>query len=516
MIKVLIVDDEPKIREGLRTFIPWKETGYQVVDTASNGFEALDKYHTLKPDLMIIDIRMPGMDGLELIAELRTRGSSSHMLILSGYADFDYAKRAMHHQVDGYLLKPVDEDELIAYLDNLRNTLKLENQFRQWSIAEPARNRETLFQALLDPQAEESSTAYRMKNAQELGLAQEPCEVVLFKFSDTQETTPQRLELLRDQLSKQVQLSGIGIFFNFHPYVGILLSMPLQDMESYDLWFRPLVEIIRNVGIDFSAVAGGCVEGPEDISISFRAARELLDLSFFSPKNRLMSTSSVIPNIELMTFKEISVPGEAQIRLQLAVETGSSMMIESLVLQISDELDISQMDEPGIKESFVLLLSGILARLEPVYPSIRLFATEHSVPVGEIYHSHYLSDLLEHAVSYLQGMASQISNGGRGNEIKKITELIHVRYNENLKLETLSELFNYNTAYLGKMFKNTTGEYFNTYLDKVRIENAKRFLEKGMKVYEVAEKVGYMNADYFNAKFRKYEGVSPSSYRKGV
>jgi len=76
--------------------------------------------------------------------------------------------------------------------------------------------------------------------------------------------------------------------------------------------------------------------------------------------------------------------------------------------------------------------------------------------------------------------------------------------------------FNYNSAYLGKMFKNTTGEYFNTYVDKVRIEKAKQFLAQGMKVYEVAEKVGYMNPDYFNAKFRKYVGLSPSSFRKNI
>ena len=109
-----------------------------------------------------------------------------------------------------------------------------------------------------------------------------------------------------------------------------------------------------------------------------------------------------------------------------------------------------------------------------------------------------------------------MNTGGRGNEIKKITELIQRRYNENLKLETLSELFNYNSAYLGKMFKNTTGEYFNTYLDKVRIENAKQLLNQGMKVYEVAEKVGYMNPDYFNSKFRKYVGVSPTAFRKNT
>ena len=93
-------------------------------------------------------------------------------------------------------------------------------------------------------------------------------------------------------------------------------------------------------------------------------------------------------------------------------------------------------------------------------------------------------------------------------------DLINRNYFENLKLETLADVFNYNSAYLGKLFKNVTGEYFNTYVDKVRIEKAKQLLDQGMKVYQVAEKVGYTNVDYFHSKFRKYVGTSPSAHRK--
>ncbi|MNN40620.1 HTH-type transcriptional regulator YesS [compost metagenome] len=93
-------------------------------------------------------------------------------------------------------------------------------------------------------------------------------------------------------------------------------------------------------------------------------------------------------------------------------------------------------------------------------------------------------------------------------------DMIHRNYGDNLKLETLAGVLNYNNAYLGKLFKNATGEYFNTYLDKVRIEQAKRMLQEGMKVYQVAEKVGYTNADYFHSKFKRYVGTSPSVYRK--
>ena len=93
-------------------------------------------------------------------------------------------------------------------------------------------------------------------------------------------------------------------------------------------------------------------------------------------------------------------------------------------------------------------------------------------------------------------------------------DLIHRNYHENLKLESLAEVFNYNSAYLGKMFKNQTGEYFNTYLDKVRIEKAKQLLEEGLRVYQVTERVGYTNVDYFHSKFKRYTGTAPSAYRQ--
>lgn len=99
-------------------------------------------------------------------------------------------------------------------------------------------------------------------------------------------------------------------------------------------------------------------------------------------------------------------------------------------------------------------------------------------------------------------------------QIYLMIELIQRNYRDNLKLEKLGEMLNYNSAYLGKLFKSATGENFKTYLDKVRIERAKSLLGQGMKVYQVAEQVGYASVDYFHAKFRKYEGMSPSAYKK--
>lgn len=119
MYSVLIVDDELVIREGLVALLDWESLGYQVIDSAANAIEAKHKYKLYSPDLMIVDIRMPGRDGLELVEELRALDPEMHIIILSGYADFNYAKRALSFGIDTYLLKPVDENELQLYLENL-------------------------------------------------------------------------------------------------------------------------------------------------------------------------------------------------------------------------------------------------------------------------------------------------------------------------------------------------------------------------------------------------------------
>jgi two-component system response regulator YesN len=101
------------------------------------------------------------------------------------------------------------------------------------------------------------------------------------------------------------------------------------------------------------------------------------------------------------------------------------------------------------------------------------------------------------------------------NLVRKMQELIELRYAENLKLETLADVFHYNSAYLGKLFRSKTGEYFNAYLDQVRVRKAQELLLQGLKVYQVAELVGYKYVDYFHAKFKKLTGLSPSQFRGG-
>lgn len=516
MLKVMIVDDEPKLREGLRMLIPWEEHGYQVADTAANGQEALEKYEVHQPELILADIRMPGMDGLELISELRGRGAESHVLILSGYADFEYAKRAISYRVDGYLLKPVDEEELVSYLGQIREAIEKERQYSLRTREEPARGREAVLKELLLPDPSELGGERLKRLAASLQLPEGLCEVVLLRLGPAPSVTEEVYSRVRQALEEAVRQSGAGLCFHLPPHLGILLTKPPASREDDRELHRMIAERVSAEGLTFSAAAGGKAAGPEEAYISLSAAIEALKFSFFFEGDTLIREEAAagwsgFQAEELPDFD----PDEAEHRLLLVLETGNTAKLEPLVEAICRRMAADGMDELKLKENLIRLAGSVLARLESSHPDMRAFWTEHGVPVGAFYACGRIGELMASAHAYLREISERMRSESRGNEIQRMIELIERRYNENLKLETLAELFNYNSAYLGKMFKNTTGEYFNTFLDKVRVEKAKAFLDQGMKVYEVAEKVGYMNPDYFNMKFRKYVGVSPTSYRKG-
>ncbi|WP_042203778.1 response regulator [Paenibacillus camerounensis] len=514
MIKVLIVDDEPKLREGLRSLIPWEDEGYTVVATAANGFEALEKYSTFAPKLVVADIRMPGMDGLELITELRRQNAKCHVLILSGYADFEYAKRAISNRIDGYLLKPVDEEELISYLREMRVTIGQEEMLNVLQNVVEENSRELWLRGLFQPGPGDISA---LEAAGKLKL-QGSSEVVLLKLLNPAKGEEGKEDRVRSELERHWQPEEAE-YFSLPPYAGLLLKEPLQDDAARAALRQELDRVILREGLDYYAASGGIAADPERIAASYSAARTLLEQAFFG--HREILSGGFMEHWAEAAEEPETEPGEhgeserdEEMELLLAVETGSTEILSPLVKQMIGKLVEARHDEFHIKNNLIRIISSIIARLEAANPEVRALVSDNPSPASDVYNSFFLSDIHRMMADYLEHLAGQLNSGGRGDEIKRITDLIQRRYNENLKLGMLAQIFNYNSAYLGKMFKNQIGEHFNTYLDKVRIEKAKQFLAQGMKVYEVAERVGYMNADYFNAKFRKYVGVSPSAFRK--
>lgn len=509
MIDVLIVDDEPKLREGLRTFIDWEALGYRVVDTAANGNEALEKYADCRPELVIADIRMPGMDGLQLIQRLREQDPQLHILILSGYADFDYAKKAIAHRADGYLLKPVDEDELIEYLHGIKLAIENERASEEWQHVTKEWTREALIQMLLTETEHTSEDRRQLKErAEELGVLWNNYQVLLVALHE--EITDSVLFLLRGALIECFEQHDRGWVFELYGQVGVLLKEPLLAVEREGVYHS--IQAAAGVA-EFTVALGSKVSSLDEIADSYCAARELMKLHFFLDDGKLLCQEDAHSEYE-KDYSEALPSDTLTDQIYYAVDIGNVNAVKLLVRQTGHSLIAEGFTEAEIKRRFIEILTSVMGKGLKQYPEMEQQSKQYSDMLTEIYQLRSIQAFYDKVDNFLQQMMTHVGQKDKHREVKIMLDLIERNFSDNLKLETLSGVLNYNSAYLGKLFKNETGEYFNTYLDKVRIEKAKFYLEEGFKVYQVAEKVGYTNVDYFHSKFKKYVGTSPSAYRR--
>lgn len=517
MYKVLITDDEPMIREGLRTLIEWEELGFQVVDVAANGKEALQKHERYSPQLMIVDIRMPGMSGLEVIEAIRKKDESIHVLILSGYADFDYAKKAIALSIDGYLLKPVDEDELMEYLKKLKITLDKETDLQQRQNEQVEWNLERTIQTML-ASSEEQLPIHEDELAG-AGLLWDGYNVALIRLEqEGKEAEPSERAAFKKRLCQVFDEKGRGTIFISELHIGLLLKENMQFEQVRKGVYKEIEALAAELQLEATVTAGGRVKKFSEINRSYEEAQKLLNQRFFYEGNQLI-TQATEPVCKADACTSVPVDQEecAEItdKMYFAIDIGNMAAIDQLVTGTGHLFITRGCSEQVIKSLFVQILTGVLGKMSQHDAEVYARSGQVSVAIMEIYQLTRYPAVERHVIQLLKGLNSSVSQGASADKLmRKMIDLIQRNYDENLKLESLADVFNYNSAYLGKLFKNTTGEYFNTYLDKVRIEKAKEFLAQGMKVYQVAEKIGYANVDYFHAKFRKYVGSSPSGFRK--
>lgn len=506
MYKVLIVDDEPLIREGLRTIIDWEDYGFTVAGTASAGMDALAKVPQLNPDLMIVDIRMPGMTGLNLMRTVREQyDPAPRFIILSGHADFEYARQALTMRADGYILKPLEEEELIAAIVRLKQAL--DEQERDGQLVSLAWSRERTLVNLLT--GEGQMPPKEALNA--LSLGGSPYEVILIKLQCKDEIDTTTASQVKTGLIEAFEEIGKGVVFSLDPNIGLMLAGGETTLPAA---YRGIQRVCLDAGVDFTAISGGEAQRLEELGRSLRAAQEAMKHRFLLEGDRIYFAEEIaVPTPRESGAKRVFGEADSE-KLLLALDIGSDEAASSWIQETGEAMRAAGMDEQEIKAGFAQLFTQTLVKLEQSRPDVRDRSRAFASDVLKLYGEYRFSGLLGRLTALAGEMTDAFRSYGNDQQVQKMIELIRRNYAENLKLESLAEVFGYNSSYLGKLFKNKVGEPFNTYLDKVRIEKAKELLEQGMKVYQVAERVGYSNVDYFHGKFRKYVGVSPSAYRK--
>ena len=470
MRKVLIVDDEAMIREGLRYVIDWQSYGFEIVDTAENGEVGLEKIAHYQPDVVIADIKMPGKNGLEMINAAIEQGLTFYAVILSGYSDFDYARQAIQLGAVNYLLKPVNEDELIKILKLItqKETEKFEhNQANIWHAK--------LF-------GSDMTGVDRFRYVKLLRLPQE-----------------QETEKLVNALLREVSEAVVLTYRQYH-YVVILSDEQVSEETIGQLCQHEMPQEEMLVSRWYAA--------GENLKPMVEELQSLSELIFLLPQQLLSQV--MIENLRS------HYPAIQQARERLLKAVFSRQGLKLALKEYWQNFYHNLSSEEAIKWRVNGDLEWIHQQITGKVPVEIAWSSEQLHE--EIYLAESLSQLKDMLATKVDKLSILIASSL--NHLDIVSELIKYtkeNYQEELTLKKVGELFNYNSAYLGKKFRKETGENYLSFLDQVRMEKASDILQhSNFMVYEVAEMVGYSNSDYFYKKFKQHFNVSPNEFRNNL
>lgn len=508
MLHVLVADDEKNIRDGLKLLLDWEALGFSVDYEAASGDETLNIILDKKPDLVLLDIRMPGMIGIDVIKNSRERGFKGRFIIISGYSDFTYAKEAIRFGVENYITKPIDEDELEAAVIKIKDDVNAKNLEKTNLEDFKKKAKSTILLDLLHG-------IIPSVPMEELALTNSIYQVVIYEnfstkvnpqdysFADLMRVTNQdntSYEILSEDSLDIIILKGEFSISRFKDILNHYENEPPEKGSPLDGVFLAY---------------GRIVTSPAELQLSFDDVRSLIKRRFFCREEQHTLGFEELPGRQVFN-EEVSPERMRAFSQDFAgyLKAFNRRKTTETLMELENYLFNLRSDIKEIKIMLADMYLQIKENINSHYSSLSIPFPSNADIFTFIDSKNYLYEIITFLSEQFEMIMSAAGGSTRDSLFDDIIYYIDHNYRENLRLETISPLFGYNSAYLGKLFSKNVGENFNSYLDKVRITKSKELLEYStMKVYEIAESVGYKNVDYFHKKFKKYEGVSPAEYR---
>ncbi|RTE06673.1 response regulator [Paenibacillus whitsoniae] len=532
-MKIFLIDDEKGLVEGLTKLIGRYIPECEVVGHAYNGVEGAALIMENQPDIVLTDIRMPQADGLDMIQSLKNQGCRSKFIILSGYADFEYARKGIQLGVQFYLNKPVEEDELrdcvyrvMAAIHEERAKAREVDTLKQ---EVHSRLMESLLRDLLDAGGDPSDHEEELLRL--TGIPHDKMKYVcaLLEFeryaygalpssSAFKESELEPVYLQIDQVLEQYN----GVYrFRYAPTQLAVMVMQRDSMLTIDELhhsFDRLKETLHreqklNVTIGIGTVQGSAA----GISTSFEEARHALSYMLINGKGSVIPYSEVLHVVK----RRLPVPEETLVKLESNLdkmdEPGCIAVIQDIFRQMSVEHGLSPADFK--MQCLNILLSSI--RQMSFQPwQMDDFLGRHIPSLDEMSKFRTLTELeawMIEVVRAILALKQEFNIPQKKDVIAEIKDYVAAHYSESISLAELSARFFLNPYYLSQLFKQKTGDTYLNYLAQIRVNKSKELLEKtDLKVYEICEKVGYTDTQYFSRLFEKMTGVKPSEYRKNL
>ena len=535
MYRVLIVDDEAAVRRGLKNTIDWNYLGFELVGEADDGTVALDMTETLKPDVIITDICMPIMDGIEYLKKLKAMNSRAGIIILSGHDRFDFARDAIRYGAFSYILKPVDNKELVSQLLSLKEKIESENkyniEFEKLRVLVQENRpmlKERFLNSLVKGMLNDDADILKKLEFFGIGPLDSSMAVMVADIDDypasfdglNEEEKQIRKFAMVEIAEKKLSNYGRGCVFsgNDRQFI-IILSFEGEKSEcrQYNMTFGLAEEIKSTVsslfGFTVTIGTSKAVYSLKCLKKGYNEAQEAIRQKSWLGKDSIIFFQDVVTgNTKICTY-----PKEAESEVFAGISgknTAQSLKgIESFCRYIYEfkGLELKYIHEMAIRLSFgiyhTLFDTGM--SLDSIHQLIQVQAVSQFQTLDDI------RGFLEGEVIKIITVLEDESKARYRHEITRAVNYINEHFNEQIELNEVAEYIHLSPYYLSRLFKKETGRNLIDYLNEVRINRAKDLIkDPALKLYEIAEKVGYRDNTYFGQMFKKYVGISPGDFRR--
>lgn len=533
MVKVIIVEDDFYIRDYLKNSIEWEKNGFAVVGEAPDGVKAFKVIESENPDIVITDIVMPNMNGVDLIKKIKDEGINSKVVVLSSYDDFEYVKESMKLGAEEYILKhSINPEEIIGLMKNICEKMKAENKSKE-EIRKAIHAYKSSFDRmkaaftgkLLAGKLTNENDIEKMLSSLDLKIHTGYVAVAVLEVEDCDKSPVYKKDdkhalfqyAAMNILNELLEQKGIGISYSYdeETYAVVLGIENLGNMSEVEMHiagismkiaecFKKYLEVNVTMGIS------NFRKGIKEAYNCYNEAKYALQYKIFKGRGKRIYYRDVRPTFESVETKEMLVAFSVNLNLK------NYMKCKELLQMCKDEISLKYISFEKYIDTFKDILTQTARHLSKNNIDFEDIFMEDSIPYEKIEQFETPDELIKWLVGMLDeiseiNMEEQISCR---NEVKKVIEYINKNYSKSITLNEAAEYAQISYAYLSQLFKQQTGKSFVDYLNEVRIKNAKNLLnESAMKVYEVAFNVGFKDPNYFIRVFKNITGMTPNEYK---
>ena len=532
-IKVFLVEDEMVIRNGIVKSINWEKEGYRLVGEASDGELAYPMILKEKPDILLTDIKMPFMDGLELSRLVKQELPDTKILIFSGYDEFEYAKEAIRIGVTEYLLKPVSSAQLLEVMRRIskqieqdREEREILRQYQEDMKENVERERQNFFSHVIRG---EVSIGEAVKNGKKYGmdLSAGFYSIILFKIFSTPEENivSEHIWKICEKIETKVDEIPYAYYFQrgIDGWVFLLTAESKEQMEERQKNLCDcLAEIMKNERkVEYFGGIGKPVERIRNLGQSFRDAERIFAERFTRQSNQFLSgfeKMDVYKDDEFQ-IKDLGDVGKSREMIEKFLNNGTKEELEEFmdtyfIRMKEDKLQSTLMRQYIIMDIYIVIMS-FCEKIDAVnhdyqQETEKLKSTIQNMnSVSEI--RLYITYMLNQAIE----LRDSISKKRYADIIKAAEKMISEHYmSEKISLNSVADSVGMSPSYFSSVFSKESGKTFVEFLTETRMEKAKELLMcSALKTSEIGYEVGYKDPHYFSYIFKKTQGCSPKDYR---